>query len=575
MLKNFLTRFLVISIGLSSLPSCASGVKWDGKIDRHIYNYEKAFTTYRTALCRPKTENVFNNKLQAYRGQGYWIPEFNNDVDVQTIKELLPLMEKKLSWIREEKSKLEKNKKFPRKSVTGDMKKTFNELLLLKKAELEEDYTLKQVSRQKAIVLVKKLQEEYETLLSELSFFSNFNFPNDHLKNRRQYDQHKGSDKPESQKIANHTFLYRKILEDGAYDKNHNSWDMFFRTTLDTLYFELRESEDYLSENARYDLEYLFSRVDSELAKGRDFAIERFTEWEERMSKSLSFYTTLTLPEHNNITLINGKRTTLNRELILEHNEAQNALKDFVYKKQADVYEFWLKQSELNRAIFTIETILMNEVGGVDGKAALERMDVARVVLTRLQQPKYLSIGPQEFIYPHLRERISVEKINKETWLNALFKQGEFSFTYYYMSGSLHIFCPDMAPVAKKLRAENIRIALKALKQVDNGFQATRYFSRASMTGRIHMDSIWGDYQAYPERPGLLLKNSQALPLQNKLDKGDFIYLYSFVGPDNLNYQVVQIEEKTYVVSRINKKSLFYAYRNPHYFRYFTKIPDQ
>lgn len=573
MLKNLVSKTLILSISFISLPSCASGVKWEGKIDRHIYNYEKAFTTFRTAVCRPNTENIFNNKLTAYRGQGYWIPEIGNDVDVATIKDLLPVMEKKLAWIREQKEKLEKNKKFPHRKVTEDLRKSYNEVLALKKAELADEYNLKQLNRQKALVLVQKIQQQYDKLLEDLSFFSNFNFPNDHLHNRRQYDQHKGSDSIVSKKIANHTFLYRKILEDGAYDKNHKSWDMFFRTTLDTLYFDLRKSENYLTENARYDLEFVLDRVESELSKGRDFAIERFTEWEERMTKTVSFYTTLTQPEHSQITLINGKKTTLNRELIKEHNEAQDALKDFVYKKQADVYAFWMKESELNRAIFTIETILMNEVGGVDGKSALERMDVARVVLTRLDRPEYLKIGKKEFIYEPLMKKVSADKVNKETWLNALFKQGEFSFTYYYMSGSRHIFCPDMAPGAKKLRAQNIRIALNALKEEASDFKVTRYFSRASMTGRISMDSIWDDYAPYPERPGLLVAKQSKL--QKQWDAGKFHYLYSFAGPDAQTYRVIQMEKKTYVVGKPQGVPVFYHYRNPHYFRYFTKLAAQ
>lgn len=568
MSKSWIKSLLILPT-LVITPSCASSIKWKGNIERHIYNYEKAFTTFRTAVCRPNTENVFQNKLKAYRGQGYWIPEFNDDVDVETINELLPLMEKKLEWIQQEKKKLEASKKFPHRDVTKAIRKSFTELMDLKKAELVDEYNLKQLNRQKALALVKTIQKQYSDMMNELSLFSNFNFPNDHLKNRRMYDQHREVENPANQKIANFTFLYRKIVEDGAYDKNHKSSDMFLRTTLDTLFYELREGENYLTENARYDLEFVLDRIESEITKGRDFAIERFTEWEERMGKTVTFYRTLTLPEHNKVTLINGKKTTLNRELIKEHNEAANSLKEFVYKKQAQVYEFWLKQSELDRAIFTLETILMNEVGGVDGKDALERMDVARVVLNRLDKPKYLTIDKKDSIYPHLMEVVSKSKVEKETWLNALFKQGEFSFTYYYMSGSLHIFCPDMAPGAKKLRAQNIRLSLNALKEKNNEFKATRYFSRASMTGRIAMDSIWNDYVPVPERPGKIV--SKPDKLQKSLKKGDFTYLYSFIGLDGRDYQVVQIDKTTYVITKVNGIDVFYFYRNPHYFRYFVK----
>src|SRR5690606_22125538 len=159
-------------------------------------------------------------------------------------------------------------------------------------------------------------------------------------------------------------------------------------------------------------------------------------------------------------------------------------LKDYVYSRQADVYKYWLGQSELNRAIFVIETILMNEVGGVDGDEALERMDVARVVMNRLDKPQYLSIGKKEFIHPYLRKVTSDIHLKNEKFLNALFKQGAFSFTYYYKSGVSKIYCPDLSRKAKNIRQKNIEIALQVLKEEDSTFKATRYFSRASMIGR-------------------------------------------------------------------------------------------
>jgi len=209
-------------------------------------------------------------------------------------------------------------------------------------------------------------------------------------------------------------------------------------------------------------------------------------------------------------------------------------------------------------------------VGGVDGEDALERMDVARVVQNRQDKPKYLSIGKKEFIYPYLKNVTTDFHLKNERWLNALFKQGEFSFTYYYMSGVAKIFCPDMAPSARKLRAKNVEIALQVLKEGETPFKATRYFSRSSMIGRIHMDSIWEDYEVYPERPALMAAGQEKLLKAFK--NGDYSYLYSFEDPKREIFQVVEIGGENYALGEKSGIKIFYKHRNPHYFKYFTKI---
>jgi hypothetical protein len=313
----------------------------------------------------------------------------------------------------------------------------------------------------------------------------------------------------------------------------------------------------------------VLAKIESELGKGKARIIERLQEWEERTRRTYDFYRSLTLPE-NQVPAIAGDRTsTPNRQLIREHNRAADRLKDYVYTKQAEVYKHWLNQPELPRAIFVLETILLNEVGGVDGDDALERMDVARVVMNRLDKPKYLAIGKKEFIRPYLLKSNSAFTIQNERWLNALFKQGEFSFTYYYMGGVAKIFCPDMSPNARKLRQRNVEIALQVLKETPTSFKTTRYFSRASMIGRIHMDSIWEDYLPYPERPGLLASGQDRLLAA--FETGSYTYLYAFTDPEFSVYQVVEIDGRTYALGGRSGLKLFFEHRNPHYFRYFTK----
>ncbi len=536
---------------------------------KHVNTYMRSFDDFRSKVCVPKAEELFDKYLLEYRGQGYWIPELNDDVDVESIKALIPLMQKKLQWISGQKMKVGKLG-LPKPSVTSDMRFILRALLNLKKTELSPDEDKKIASRQESLRLLKELLKEYESLVSQVSFLSGFQYPVDHLKNRKVHDTFREKESDESVKIANYTFLYRKLVEDGAYNKDRTGSDIYLRTTIDTLHFELAQHDFYLSENARYDADFVLSKIEGELSKGKKRMIERLEEWEERTHRALEFYKSLTLAENQIPAIASDKNSTPNRQLIREHNKAADRLRDFVYRKQAEVYSHWLNQPELTRAIFVLETILLNEVGGVDGDDALERMDVARVVMNRLDKPKYLAIGKKEFIYPYLKEVSTEFHIKNERWLNALFKQGEFSFTYYYMGGVAKIFCPDMTPKARELRKKNVEIALHVLKEGETPFKTTRYFSRASMIGRIHMDTIWEDYSSYSERPGLLAKNQDKL--LKAFERGDYTYLYAFEDPLMSLYQVIEIGNRTYSLGEKNGIKIFFEYRNPHYFRYFTRM---
>ncbi len=569
MLKNLKRNFFVFSTYLLSLPTFATTIQWEGGLDKNVQKYLDLYQDFRYQVCRPNTEEKFNSLLKRYRGQGYWIPEVNGDVDVEALEFILPELKKKLTWIKEQKKKITHLKNIPSGQLI-ELKKTYQRLMLLKNSEIQNDEKEKINSRQESLKLISQIQNQFDTLIQKFSFFSNYNFPVDHLKNRKFYDMLKDREDIDSKKISNKAFLKRKIQEDGTYLKDHTSSDIYFRTTLDTLFFELKEHDFYLSENARYDLEFILDKMESEIKKGKNIVLERLNEWEERTQKTFNFYESLTLKENTKEVIVSGVKISPNKLLIKEKNLASDALKDFVYKKQAEVYKYWLSKSELEKAIFVIETILMNEVGSVDGDDALERMDVARVVLNRYHRPKYLDMSSKEFIFPYIHSLTQDSKIKSEKWLNILFKQGEFSFTYYYMLGASKIFCPDNNRDAKKLRKQNIEIALLALKEGKTSFQTTRYFSRASMIGRIHMDSIWEDYVPFPERPGLLVKGQD--DLMKSFLKGDFTFLYAFKDPENRDFQVLKIKGKNYVLGRVNGVNLFYHHRNPHHFRYFTKL---
>ena len=278
---NYKSTISLILISMTSV-SCATSIKWTGDISSHKENYLKEYKKFRSELCQKSDEKTFQERLKAYRGTGYWIPELNGEVDTDTIKELLPEIESKLKWIKSQKSLVSSKKKWPKDQVTLSIRKTLKELLELKKSELSNDENFKTKSRQASLKLIAKLKEDYQKLTQEYSFFTSYKFPMDHLKNRKVHDVYRESEKPEDKKKANYAFFYRKIHEDGTYYQNHTSPDLYLRTTLDTVYFEIREHGFFLTEEARYDLDFVLYKIDSEMSKGKDKILERLSEWEKR-----------------------------------------------------------------------------------------------------------------------------------------------------------------------------------------------------------------------------------------------------------------------------------------------------
>ncbi|MCY4523533.1 MAG: hypothetical protein OXB84_02215, partial [Halobacteriovoraceae bacterium] len=204
--------------------------------------------------------------------------------------------------------------------------------------------------------------------------------------------------------------------------------------------------------------------------------------------------------------------------------------------------------------------------GSVDGRAALERKDIAQVVINRSEIPFYSSLTSKDEVFPNLKKKWG--DLKSYRWLNLLFKTGEFSFTYYFIPSSVRVYCPSMNRKGKFLRRENLRVAIALLKKPNENFPAVRYFSRHSMLGRIDMGILWNNYNPLPERPGPPALRGRFL--RSLYGKGRYDYLYSFTGPDNKNFKVIKIKGTNYVVSL--EKNKFYHHRNPHYFKYFKII---
>ena len=167
MLKNLSCRVLTLGLCLISASSCASSdLKWKGDMSEHMSRYMKSFDKFRKETCKPNVEEVFDTHLLAYRGQGYWIPELEDDVDVETIKSLLPQLEKKLQWIQSEKKRVQ-IKGIPKHQVTTKIEKQLKKLLNLKKDELSTDDKKKTIARSSSLKELEVLKKNTMLLLKK------------------------------------------------------------------------------------------------------------------------------------------------------------------------------------------------------------------------------------------------------------------------------------------------------------------------------------------------------------------------------------------------------------------------
>lgn len=550
-------KLLALGFSLVVAQSCASPLERSQHAIT-IKKYEALHERHRKEVCPAGTEDDFNRLLKRFRGQGQWVPEIAGDVDFVTIEKLLPEMEKKLNWIQLQRAGLIKMKKLPSQSkVTGESRKAIKDLLVLKQkwegtpssSEAGTDSAKKRI----------ELRSVFDRMITKIPFLTGHAFPVDHLKNRKVHDEFKARTEATSQQIANYAFFYRRILEDGAYNPDHTGSDSWLRTTLDTVRIELEAPSPVLEENLRYDLEYVLDRIDKELERGKDQLAARLGEWETRTSQALLFYRDLIDPTNRDKA----------RALIKEKNQASLQLKEWVFTHQTRSWQWWHRQEETMKALHALETILINEVGDVDSAEALERLDVAQVVVNRKGVPFYRSLDTKQDLYQFLRNQgLSDKQIQAEDWLNILYRIGEFSFTYYYMPGAVKAFCPDLSSAGKRLQKENTDLSLALLREPRKDFPALRYFSRASMPGRINMASVWEEYTAYPERAGVMV--DKQVSLRAKLAAGELGYLYQFQDPKGEKYQVYRDGKTILLARQFQGQWVFHAWRNPHYFTYFT-----
>lgn len=550
------------SVVLKQAPQTAL-VKFPGSRKTVIKKYLKEHKRFFKKLCRPGTEQKFYVLNNKFRGSGFYVPGLpNSKLDILTVNRFIPELERKKEWIDFQKKRLSKRKKDFKKEIAKleEFRKTIKQLLEYKGNHFEiGTATDKEKARIRSKYLLIKFKNEFQQYLKKIPFLLTYRHPNDHFDLRLTYDNYKGSQDIKEARKANEVYFYRKIVQDGASDPNNTRSDTFMRTTIDTLVLELRKENDFLTENLRYDFDFVLDAIEYQLEKGKKKLVSRLDQWSNKMGRMIEFYKSL---KANKVRV--GDHFETGDEIVKNKDIARLGLKRYSYQNQADTYNYWKSKPEWMRALFAIETILYNEVGALDGRDALERIDVAQVVVNRTRLPQYYIVPPEDEIHRYISK--SGKPLDKYRWLNVLFKESEFSFTYYFIHGNLRIYCPEMTRLGRRLRKQNLNIAYDSLMNPNFDFHAVRYFSRHSMLGRIDMDSIWAEFEAVPERPG---RKYFSKDLLSSYKKGNYNYLYHFIDPKGRKFKVLSFNDKVYV-KHLNKDQ-FFKYRNPHFFRYFRR----
>lgn len=563
-----LKYFILFLISLFSIGVNASMVaSLKAPTSQIIKSYELIHKKFSKYSCGKGEDSQYEKLFKTYKSQKYSIPIINDTtLDVDAIRSILPEFPKKIEWIKGEIRALRAKGNITSQSyVSYRINKVIDDLLVIKEhynrstnAMLREQYKLQS---QKLMI---RLRDEFELMISQIPFFKNYSFPVDHLKMRKDYDYYRQFSDIDSQKKKNVIYLQRKMVEDGAHGVDSKNGDIYLRSFINTLALRLQLDLDILPEDIRYDLKLVVEKIDSILNLGYQEQITRMEEWEKRVEAAESFYKTLLDSYLNNP--LEREKTNL---MLKKMAHARFVLEDYVLKRQDLVYKFWFNQTELNKALFVMDTILINEVGAYDYEDGLEKRDILQVIINRKDLKEYNSISENEPLFKYLNFT-NAKKIEKESWLNLLFKSGEFSFTYYYIPETVRLFCPDMSRPAKKLRLKNLNLAINQLKHPNFSFDAIRYFSRVSMLGGIDAGHLWSGFRPLTERVGSIIINNKKLLKAYKT--GKYKYLYTFENENRVKYDVLEIEDNVYLLNiHDNSKYTFYKYRNPHYFRYFRK----
>lgn len=536
-----------------------------------IQSYWGSFNKFKETVCSPSDKTTFDKLLKDYKGAGYYIPLHQEKVVKESVAYAINFLDGKVKWLNAQITRLEKLKELP--AIANQIQEL--NLLVENNTKLRYQIDLgdKTVAglKPQAKAQVDQFKLKYKQFIESIFYLKNYTFPVDHQTNRLTYERLAAQAVPANSPSGKtpdvvikkfSQFLKRKILEDGAMDPDVTKNDISLRTTIDTFTLTLEKVDDFFSPEIIRDWDWIAKSSLNMQARGVNQQKLRFGEWLARTVATKDYYKSLV-----------NQELKQEKKFLSEHAESADNLKNFVEQKLADVYKYWLKQTEARRNLFVIETILMHEVGSVD-PIGDQRKKVVEVVLNRVHDKDYhflKSADPWEALLGmKLRDK-------QHWWLNVMYRRGEFSFMYFYMSSVYKVFCPEVTDFVNRLRESNLKLAVEVLKNYEpKGIDTNiyRYFSRISMLGRIDMTAVWSPpYELVEESPGTKIEADQEEKLLKLWKQGSWKYLYSFKN-GLLTYRVFEIDGKLYTTLWDKSAPVqFSHYLDRDYFKFF-RLPN-
>lgn len=516
--------------------------------------FTKNFNNYRSAACSTQIERDYKKLYSAYKKNGFYVPMIKGSVDREAIQSQLSLLGEKRNWLNKQIKNFPNRKVFPRfsrisKNVNYNLKSVLD---LNKKIRLTRGAARKKALIKQLTYSLKKLDKSFDAFAKKVSFLTNFKYPVNHQKNRIDYEQIKSSYKSNDILAKNKVYLKRRILEDGAMDKDGRRSDIYLRTTFDSLSYRL--DKHILTDDVRYDLEWVLLMTKKELSRGPRKLKERLVVWRKKIQRQINFYYEI---------VDNKEKAKLFSQ---NHSKASLELRRFIDERHLMTYKFYSKLPEIQRALFVFNQILINEAGAATPYNYRDRIDIAQIIINRFKKPHFNQLRDGSRLKNLVQKSIPNYKSLK--WLNVMYKRLEFSFTLYFIPASYYTFCPDMFKVARHTRKKNLELSISALRNPRDEFNAVKYFSRFSMVGKIDMSPIWGLKHQLAERAGRRIYNSSKF--QNAIRRNKYDYLYSFKSRDETNFDVIRIGKNIYSLKHYPKSPMFHNYRDPHKFTYFA-----
>lgn len=369
----------------------------------------------------------------------FYVPLKNDTPDFIIIKKNLPIYEKKLTWIQQQKHKI-------------SLRNFKKDIIQLEKLYLlvEKDHSLflenkKNFFEKKRSSFVKL----FKTFFKKYSFLTNYSFPVDHALMRKEYETTKDPN----------LFFLRKIHEDGT--RIGNIYDKQFRAVLSLLILRIDKLFRY---EEKKDITYILTTL-KKIARFSQKSIKgSFELWEKSIREKITFY--------------KNKNLSVNKDL---HT--------FITQKQVELYLLLRKSPDLYKKLFILNKLLVFEIGGI--KNDFFKKEILKVFYNRITIDQYKYLEKNTLFYELLSKRLDPKEIDKEHFLNAFFDPGEFSFTLTSFQSSLDLVCSELKSF-REVQENNIIFILNFLsEQTNHNSSNSLYYSRVSMYGRMFMDPIW------------------------------------------------------------------------------------